>query len=45
MRITDLLKKEGISLNTKVSSKDEAINKLVDLMEHFLSKKTFTLNK
>ena len=33
MRITDLLKKQGIALNVKVSSKDEAIDKLVDLMD------------
>lgn len=33
MRITDLLKKQGIALNAKVSSKDEAIDKLVDLMD------------
>ncbi|NLK95938.1 MAG: PTS transporter subunit EIIA [Clostridiales bacterium] len=32
MRITDLLKKEGIALNVNVSSKEEAINSLVDLM-------------
>lgn len=32
MRITDLLKKEGILLDAKVSSKSEAIDKLVDLM-------------
>ena len=34
MRITDLLKKEGISLNAKVSSKKEAIDTLVDLMNN-----------
>ena len=33
MRITDLLKKQGIALNAKVSSKDEAIDKLVNLMD------------
>ena len=33
MRITDLLKKQGIALNVKVSSKDEAIDKLVNLMD------------
>lgn len=32
MRITDLLKKEGISLNANISSKEEAINTLADLM-------------
>ena len=33
MKITDLLKVSGIDLNPNVSSKDEAINKLVDLMD------------
>lgn len=33
MRITDLLKKNGIALNVKVSGKSEAINKLVSLHE------------
>ena len=33
MKITDLLKKNGIALNPKVDSKEEAINKLVDLMD------------
>lgn len=33
MRITDLLKKQGIALNVKISSKDEAIDKLVNLMD------------
>lgn len=33
MRITDLLKKNGVELNAKVTSKAEAINKLVDLMD------------
>ena len=33
MRITDLLKKQGIALDVKVSSKNEAIDKLVNLME------------
>lgn len=32
MRITDLLKKEGIELDVKVSNKQEAIDKLVELM-------------
>ena len=32
MKITDLLKKNGISLNPNVKTKEEAINKLVDLM-------------
>ena len=30
MRITDLLKKQGIALDVKVSSKNEAIDKLVN---------------
>mgnify|MGYP000941225306 CR=1 FL=1 len=30
MKITDLLKKNGIALNPKVDSKEEAINKLVE---------------
>ena len=34
MRITDLLKKEGIYLNAKVNSKKEAIDTLVDLMDN-----------
>ncbi|MBE7722204.1 PTS fructose transporter subunit IIABC [Lacrimispora indolis] len=33
MRITELLKKESIELGVKVSGKEEAINKLVGLME------------
>ena len=33
MKITDLLKKNGIALNPTVNSKEEAINKLVDLMD------------
>ena len=33
MKITDLLKKNGIALNPKVENKAEAINKLVDLMD------------
>ncbi|MGG7076386.1 PTS fructose transporter subunit IIABC [Clostridium sardiniense] len=33
MRITDLLKEQGIELNAKVSNKAEAIDKLVDLMD------------
>lgn len=33
MRITDLLKKNGIALNVNVSDKSEAINKLVSLHE------------
>ncbi|HEY5525199.1 MAG TPA: PTS sugar transporter subunit IIA, partial [Clostridium sp.] len=33
MKITDLLKISGIDLNTKISTKDEAITKLVDLMD------------
>ncbi|MDQ0148797.1 fructose-specific PTS transporter subunit EIIC [Eubacterium multiforme] len=33
MRIIDLLKEEGIELNSKVTSKEEALNKLVDLMD------------
>lgn len=32
MRITDLLKKEGIKLDAKIGSKQEAIDTLVDLM-------------
>ena len=32
MKITDLLKKNGIALNPNVKTKEEAINKLVDLM-------------
>ncbi|MGG7176416.1 PTS fructose transporter subunit IIABC [Clostridium paraputrificum] len=34
MRITDLLKKEGIELDVKIASKTEAIDKLVDLMSN-----------
>ena len=30
VKITDLLKKNGIALNPTVNSKEEAINKLVD---------------
>lgn len=33
MKITDLLKKNGIALNPKVENKADAINKLVDLMD------------
>ncbi len=33
MRITELLKQESIGLNVSVSTKDEAIDKLVDLMD------------
>ena len=33
MRITDLLKKEAIELGVSVSSKEEAIDKLVGLMD------------
>lgn len=33
MRITDLLKKEGIELDVNVNNKAEAIDKLVDLMD------------
>ena len=33
MKITDLLKKSGIALNPSVNTKEEAINKLVDLMD------------
>ena len=33
MKITDLLKKDGIALNPNVKTKEEAINKLVDLMD------------
>lgn len=33
MKITDLLKKNGIELSPKVKTKEEAINKLVDLMD------------
>ena len=33
MKITDLLKKNGIALNPKIGSKEESINKLVDLMD------------
>ena len=32
MKITELLDLKGIELNVSVSSKDEAINKLIDLM-------------
>ena len=32
MRITELLKQESIGLNVSVSTKEEAIDKLVDLM-------------
>ncbi len=32
MKITDLLNKKSIAINPKVNSKEEAINKLVDLM-------------
>ncbi|EJO5346801.1 PTS sugar transporter subunit IIA [Clostridium botulinum] len=32
MKITDLLKKSGIELNPNISTKEEAINKLVELM-------------
>lgn len=33
MRIIDLLKRDGIKLNAKISSKEESINILVDLMD------------
>ena len=33
MKITDLLKKNGIALNPSVNTKEEAINTLVDLMD------------
>lgn len=33
MRITDLLKANGLALDVKVNNKSEAINKLVDLMD------------
>lgn len=33
MKITDLLKKNGIAINPEVKTKEEAINKLVDLMD------------
>lgn len=33
MRIVDLLQKQSIQLNAKVSSKDEAINKLISLQK------------
>lgn len=33
MKITELLKKESIMLNASVSSKDDAINTLVELMD------------
>ena len=33
MRITELLKQESIGLNVSVSTKEEAIDKLVDLMD------------
>ncbi len=33
MKITDLLKKEGIELNGQVKTKQEAIDKMVDLMD------------
>ena len=33
MKITDLLKKNGIALNPNVQTKNDAINKLVDLMD------------
>lgn len=33
MKITDLLKKNGIALNPKIESKQEAIDKLVNLMD------------
>ena len=33
MKITDLLKKNGIAINPQVKTKEEAINKLVDLMD------------
>ncbi|MDS1002975.1 fructose-specific PTS transporter subunit EIIC [Clostridium sporogenes] len=34
MKITDLLKKNGIELNPNINTKEEAINKLVNLMEN-----------
>ena len=33
MRITDLLKKEGVDLNARVADKQQAIDRLVKLME------------
>ena len=33
MKITDLLKRNGIAINPEVKTKEEAINKLVDLMD------------
>ena len=33
MRITELLKKESIELGVKVSDKEEAVDRLVSLME------------
>ena len=33
MKITDLLKKNGIEINPNVKTKEEAIDKLVDLMD------------
>ena len=33
MRIIDLLKKDSIALNVKVSNKQEAVDTLVDLMD------------
>lgn len=33
MRITELLKKESIGLQVSVSTKEEAIDRLVDLMD------------
>ena len=33
MRITELLKKESIGLGVSVSTKEEAIDKLVNLMD------------
>ncbi len=33
MRITELLKKESIELGVKADSKEEAVDKLVSLME------------
>lgn len=35
MKITDLLKLNGIELNPKIETKSEAIDKLVDLMNGY----------
>ena len=41
MKITDLLNKKSIAINPNVKTKEEAINKLVDLMD---ASGTFFLN-